>query len=158
MKKRMITFLMIFGGLLTFWALVVGYNLMTGPHTDLGVVDGRLTPAPRSPNAVSSYATDEEHGMEPLKFDGTSSEAMKQVAAVVEAMPRSNIVEQKAGYLRAEFQSALFRFIDDVEFLHDESAGLLHFRSAARLGHSDMGANRARMEEFASRFEANQKQ
>lgn len=154
MKKRMINLLMIFGGMLTFWLLVVGYNLMTGPHTDLGVVDGRLTQVPKSPNAVSTYATDEEHGMEPIKFDGSTVQVMEKVAEVVSAMSRSKIVERKANYLRAEYQTPVFRFVDDVEFLYDEEASLLHFRSAARLGHSDLGKNRERMEEFVQRFQA----
>lgn len=158
MKKRMAIFLMILGGLLTFWILVVGYNVMTGPHTDLGIVDGQLAAVPESPNAVSSYSTDQEHGMEPLLFEGTTAQAIALVANVVEAMPRATIVERKTDYLRAEYQSGVFRFIDDVEFLAEENTNRLHFRSASRLGHSDLGANRARMEEFTRRFQTIQQQ
>lgn len=152
MNKRMATFLMIFGGLLTFWILVVGYNVTTGPHTTLGIVDGKLAPVPPSPNAVSTCATDEEHRMKPVTYKGSTELAMERVAEVVETMPRSTIAERKGNYLRAEYQSGLFRFVDDVEFLADEETNTLHFRSASRLGHSDLGANRARMEEFSRRF------
>lgn len=158
MKKRMATFLMITGGLFTFWALVAGYNVTTGPHTDLGIVDGELTPVPESPNAVSTFATGDEHSISPLKFDGTAEQAMSQVSEVVEAMPRSKIVEQTANYIRAEYQSKIFRFVDDVEFLIQEDSNTIHFRSASRLGHSDLGANRARMEEFKQKFKTKQQQ
>jgi len=37
-------------------------------------------------------------------------------------------------------------FVDDVEFLLDEKAGVIHVRSASRLGRSDFGVNRDRVE------------
>ena len=49
-------------------------------------------------------------------------------------------------YLHAEFKSAVFRFVDDVEFFADEGAGVIQVRSAARVGNSDLGVNRKRLE------------
>ena len=54
-------------------------------------------------------------------------------------------------FLHIEFTSKIFRFIDDVEFYFDKP-GVIHFRSASRIGHSDMGVNRDRMEEIERLF------
>jgi uncharacterized protein (DUF1499 family) len=56
-------------------------------------------------------------------------------------------------YIHAEFTSALFRFVDDVEFQIDAESGLIHFRSASRVGRSDLGVNRKRMESIRMAFE-----
>jgi uncharacterized protein (DUF1499 family) len=51
-----------------------------------------------------------------------------------------------------EFRSALFRFVDDVEFVLDDSARVIHFRSASRAGYYDFGVNRRRMQEISDRY------
>ena len=61
------------------------------------------------------------------------------------AESRTRIVVEGRRYLRAEARSALFRFVDDVELLADEDAGLIHFRSSSRVGRSDFGVNRRRL-------------
>ena len=63
----------------------------------------------------------------------------------MQAQPRAAVTVREAHYLRAEFTSRVLRFVDDVEFWLGE-AGLIHVRSASRLGHSDFGVNRARVE------------
>ena len=136
----------------------MGYNVLTGPHTELGVIEGRLTAVPDSPNAVSSYALSTEHAMEPISFAGSSKQALGRVRTLVESMPRARIVVIKDNYLRAKFESSFFRFVDDVEFLIQEATSVIHFRSASRLGHSDLGANRARMEKIKRCFEQQQSQ
>jgi uncharacterized protein (DUF1499 family) len=67
-------------------------------------------------------------------------------------MPRSRLVSSRDGYLHAEFRSRLLGFVDDVEFSIDEAEQLIHFRSASRVGYSDLGVNRKRMEEFLRRY------
>jgi len=59
-------------------------------------------------------------------------------------------------YLHVEFRSTLFRFVDDVEFVIDEPQGLIHIRSASRVGYSDLGANRKRMEKIRLAFQQRQ--
>jgi uncharacterized protein (DUF1499 family) len=115
---------------------------------NLGVVDGRLAPCPDSPNCVSTQADDPGHRMEPIAWSGSSREAMQKIKAVVATRLRAKIVTERDHYLHVEFRSALFRFVDDVEFLVDEKAGQIHFRSASRAGRSDLGVNRRRMEKF----------
>ena len=51
-------------------------------------------------------------------------------------LDEANIVESGDGYLYAEFTSRLMRYVDDVEFLEDSTAGVIHVRSASRLGYT----------------------
>ena len=136
--------------------LIVGalamMSLFSCKPSNLGVVNGRLAQCPASPNCVSTQATDAEHRMEPIPFTGSPNEAMQRIKDVVAQMPRTKIVTVKDNYLHAEFRSAIFRFVDDVEFLVDPEAQVVHFRSASRVGHSDLGVNRRRMEEIRAAF------
>lgn len=115
--------------------------------TNLGVKAGKLAPCPTSPNCVVSQGdTDAEHGIAPLAYSGDSAQAMAQLAAVVTAMPRTTIVESTDTYLYAEFASKLMGFVDDVEFYLDPAEPVIQVRSASRLGQSDLGVNRQRVE------------
>ena len=116
------------------------------PPQNIGVNDGRLTPCPESPNCVSSFETDEEHGIAPLSAN------LSQIQQVLLSMDEANIVEQTGGYLYAEFTSRIMGYVDDVEFLYDAASNQTHVRSASRLGHSDLGANRKRIEAIRSRL------
>jgi uncharacterized protein (DUF1499 family) len=62
------------------------------------------------------------------------------------------IVLVENGYLAATFQSPLFRFVDDVELRLDRPSGVIHIRSASRVGRSDLGKNRERVEAIRRRF------
>ena len=119
---------------------------------NLGVADGGLGECPNTPNCVSSQATDGQHRAEPIAFDGTADDAMKQLKAVVSGIPRMKIISQTEKYLHAEATSLIFRFTDDVEFFIDRGARVIHFRSASRVGYSDLGANRARVESIRKAF------
>ena len=128
----------------------------TGRRPDnLGVKNGRLAPCPDTPNCVSSQADDEAHRMEPIPFDGDAGAAIDRLKAVLAAQPRIAIVEAQGDYLHAECASLLFRFVDDLEFVVDRDAKVIHFRSASRVGRSDMGVNRRRMEEIRKAFAEN---
>ena len=141
-----------------FHALVVlaGSALLAGCHgarpASLGVRQGRLAPCPASPNCVSSLADDEMHRIAPLPFSGTAAAAVDRLAGTVRSLPRASVITATDTYLHAEFRSAVFRFVDDVEFLADESAGVIHVRSASRVGTSDLGVNRRRVETIRARW------
>ncbi|MDD1682260.1 MAG: DUF1499 domain-containing protein [Methanoregula sp.] len=108
--------------------------------------NGKLAPCPASPNCVSSQSTDKDHGIEPFPFSGTPAEAMADLKRVLSGMPRARVVTVTENYLHAEFTSTLFRFVDDVEFWLDERTRTIHLRSASRVGRSDLGVNRKRIE------------
>jgi uncharacterized protein (DUF1499 family) len=78
---------------------------------------------------------------------------MTRLAAILRELPRITIVAADGVYLRAESRSAIFRFVDDVEFLADEAAKVIHVRSASRLGSSDLGVNRRRVESIRKLWE-----
>jgi uncharacterized protein (DUF1499 family) len=67
-------------------------------------------------------------------------------------MKRTSIITKKDNYIHATFKSRIFRFVDDVEFYFDDKEKIVHFKSASRVGHSDLGVNRKRMEEIRKRF------
>ena len=126
---------------------------ITAPRPqNLGVKNGRLAACPSSPNCVSTQAEDREHWIAPLTIPASSVNPIDVLADVVRSMPRTVMVEQNSEYLRAEFRSQIFRFCDDVEFYFERSSGRVHFRSASRVGYSDLGVNRIRMEEIRDRF------
>jgi len=110
------------------------------PPQNIGVENGRLTACPESPNCVSSYESDESHGIAPIAAN------LNQIEQVLVGLDEANIVNAGGNYLYAEFTSSLMGYVDDVEFLFDQAAGVTHVRSASRLGYSDMGANRSRIE------------
>ena len=119
---------------------------------NLGVKDGRLAPCKRTPNCVSSQAdpADREHYIAPIPFKGSALDLRK----AVESMPRSTVVKEERNYLYAEFRSRLLGYVDDVELLYDGKAGLIHVRSASRLGRKDFGVNRKRVEALRALIQA----
>jgi len=111
-----------------------------------------LLPCPDSPNCVSTKSKDAGHGMPPLPYLKSREESMNRLLELVREMKRATIVSSTPSYLHVEFRSALFRFVDDVEFALDDSARVIHFRSASRTGYYDFGVNRKRMKEISDRY------
>ena len=113
---------------------------------NLGVKDGRLAPCKRTPNCVSSQADpgDREHYIAPIAFRGS----MPALREAVESMARATVISAGADYLYAEYRTRLMRYVDDLELYYDRAAGLVHVRSASRLGRRDFGVNRRRVEEL----------
>ncbi|HUS88984.1 MAG TPA: DUF1499 domain-containing protein [Desulfosporosinus sp.] len=118
------------------------------------VTGGRLLICPDSPNCVSSQSDDPRHAIAPLRYEGTAEKGKALLIEAVLGMKRSHIVISEEAYLHAEFTSAFFRFVDDVEFLLDDGKKLIHVRSVSRVGYSDFGVNRKRVEEICTRFDA----
>ena len=127
-------------------------NWLSKAPDNLGVKEGRLTDCPSSPNCVCTQASEPSHQMEPIPFTGDLISVRERLKAAIGSMPRSKITEETDNYIRAEFTTALMRYVDDVELLIDEDEKVVHFRSASRIGHSDLGANRKRMEQLAAAF------
>lgn len=113
---------------------------------NLGISNGQLAPCPNSPNCVSSQSTDAVHQIAPLTFTSTPEEAITNLKKIIESLPRTKIITESQDYLYTEFKSALLGFVDDVEFYLDRNANVIQVRSASRLGQSDLGVNRQRIE------------
>jgi uncharacterized protein (DUF1499 family) len=114
--------------------------------SNLGVNNGKLAPCPNSPNCVSSQSSDATHQIAPLTFTSTPERAIATLKGIIQSLPRTKIITESKDYLYAEFKSALMGFVDDVEFYLDRKANLIQVRSASRLGQSDLGVNRQRIE------------
>ncbi len=112
----------------------------------------QLAPCPDRPNCVSTEADAESQRMEPIPFEGSAEFATSRLSQVIGEMGGGEVTRREPGYLHAEFTSTVFRFVDDVDLVVDEAAGVIRFRSASRQGHWDLGANRRRMKELRRRF------
>ncbi len=118
---------------------------------NLGISGDRLADCPKSPNCVSSQATGEKHAIPPFTYEGSKENAFSRLKNAVTALNRTQIVEERANYLRVECTSAILRFKDDLEFYFPEE-NIIHVRSASRLGYSDLGVNRKRVEKLRQMF------
>ena len=119
------------------------FNFSGSRPDNLGVNNGTLAPCPGTPNCVNSQSNDEKAKINPLP-----AVPISRIKAVVESMDRTKIITETNDYLHAEFASKLMGFVDDVEFYLDNGAGVVHVRSASRLGQSDLGVNRSRVEKI----------
>ena len=143
-------------GLAFHVAFATGDTVFSWKRPDnLGVKEGRLAAAKPTPNCVSSQAdaADAEHYIAPIPFKGAAAEALAAVRKAVEGMQGASIIRHEGAYLYAEYRTPIMRFVDDVEIFFDEKAGLLHVRSASRVGRRDFGVNRARVEAIRARIE-----
>ena len=141
----------------TTYASLVGYFtgliFMVGcSSTEVGLRPEGLAPCPDSPNCVSSQAEDEAHRIEPLAYQGSREAAREKIKNLIAGMARATIVTDREDYIHVEFRSRLFRFVDDVEFWLPEETHLIHLRSASRVGYSDMGVNRKRVDRIRVLF------
>ena len=106
----------------------------------------KLPPCPESPNCVSSQASDAEHFVAPFKIIGKTEKAWVAMKQALRSQSRTVIVEETEDTLHAQATSRVFRFVDDIHVIIDADAGLMHIRSASRVGYGDFGVNRKRVE------------
>lgn len=146
----------------TVLALVLGLGvglpacgaLLSREPGPTGVVAGRLLDCPASPNCVCSQAeaSDERHAIAPLSFEGEPDAAFERLLALAVDEDGAELVAREGDWAHLVYRTRLMRFADDVEFLLDRSARVIHVRSASRVGYSDLGANRARIESLRERM------
>jgi uncharacterized protein (DUF1499 family) len=136
-------------------SLIVFVGCSVRRPANLGVTDGKLAPYLHSPNCVSTQSEDEGHRMEPLSYTTSRAGAQEKLLKILRLTKRIRIVSIKHNYIRVECTSAIFRFVDDVEFYFDGARKTIHFRSSSRLGYSDLGVNRRRMEKIREKFQEN---
>ena len=117
---------------------------------NLGVRDGKLSACPGSPNCVSSQAANENHRIAPMGFSDEPQQAFARLKQILIHRGDTTIIEERDDYLLVEFHTRLF--VDDGEFLLDAKQQRIEVRSASRLGYSDLGKNRSRVEEIRRQF------
>jgi uncharacterized protein (DUF1499 family) len=150
-------------------ALVVLTGLLAGqlgllkgtPPTDLGIHGGKLKPPSKTPNSVSSQASlYPDHpqrayaDIAPLPLRGGANATLDRIADIIESMEGGKIIRIEPGYIYAQFTTRLMKYVDDAEFWYDPSAEVIQIRSASRLGSSDLGVNRKRIESIRQKLDS----
>lgn len=119
--------------------------------TNIGIENNRLAACPDKKNCVNSQSTEQKFFIEPFKYTGSKEAAFKKLKNSIESLERFSMVEESENYLHYECTSAIMRFVDDLEFYFSEDK-VIHVRSASRLGYSDFGVNRKRVEKLRKLF------
>ncbi len=114
----------------------------------LGVSNGHLTPCPASNNCVISQDGERKHAIDPINYHVDQDTAQQTLLKVLTVVPRTAVIEQTDNYIHALSKSRIFKFIDDVEFYFPADENVIHVRSASRVGESDLGVNRRRVEQI----------
>ncbi len=156
LRKR---WLLIFTLLFLVATLTIGVSLTffgsqvfagTRPN-NLGLHSGQLAPCPSTSNCVHSQSLDAKHQIAPLTYKSSAPEAFDRLKSVIQSFSQSKIITETANYLYAEFTIPVFGFVDDVEFFIEPNH-TIQVRSASRLGESDLGVNRKRIETIRDKF------
>lgn len=133
---------------------VRGLTFFSKEPANIGVVNGRLADPPLTPNCVSSQVgSDRSEYVKPLTIPADCGDPIGRLAEELKTLPRIKIITQNDQYLHAECRSLVLGFVDDLEFLSDPSRGVIQVRSASRMGHSDLGVNRSRVERIRKLWE-----
>lgn len=133
--------------LIVVMTLLVSGCSTTGPDS----MSNELSPCPATPNCVCSDGEDLVHGIAPLKLEVAAGVAWSALVALLEEDQSITVITNRTeDYLRAEARTALFGFVDDVEFKARPEDNEIAMRSASRVGFSDLGKNRRRLENIRS--------
>jgi len=150
MKKLLIILL----GLITSSAIffmILGFKSQTGEAS--GLNDNQLQKCPVTPNCVTSeIKTDDSHYITPLDTQGVTTQKAMQTLTNIILKAGGKIKTRSENYIAATFSSAIFQFVDDLEIRVDAVQQKIHFRSASRVGKSDLGANLKRVNKIKEAY------
>lgn len=122
----------------------------------LGINKGKLAPCPSTPNCLNSQISgNDTHQVESIVYSGTLTEAHTALVQILESEDHAETIEIESNYIHVEYTSTFFQFVDDVEFYLVEERPdktQIHIRSASRIGRSDFGVNRTRIERIRGQF------
>jgi uncharacterized protein (DUF1499 family) len=119
---------------------------------NLGIHNNRFTDCPSTPNCVNSFSSDSTHTIAPLKYSSTPEQAFADLKQIIESQLRTKIIQATDSYIYTEFTTKIMGFVDDVEFYLDKPSNVIQVRSASRLGESDLGVNRQRIESIRTQL------
>lgn len=117
----------------------------------VGLVDGQLMACGQKPNCVSSSA-DPKSDFYIAPLQSNNIEVIWDNLNILLGDMGYKIVAGRSDYIHATATSSLMKFVDDMEFLLDKEEGKIHLRSLSRVGYSDLGANRKRINEIKKRL------
>lgn len=132
--------------------LTVGAARLSQKPVEVGLVGGQLRECVSASNCVCSEPASGDGAIDPLAFSSDAAEAFTSLVEFVGLEPRVEVKTVRDGYAHAVYSTRLLKFADDVEFRLDAASMVIHVRSASRVGRSDLGANRARIEDLRLRW------
>jgi len=145
-------FIFIVLGLLTVIGIVlIALSMASREQPDLGIKNGQLTLCPSKLNCVCSEDPADVAYIKPFSYTLPANEAWASIKSVIKESG-GRVIAEETDYLRAEYETVLLRFIDDIEFRIDRQHQHIQVRSASRVGRSDLGANRQRVEQLRTWF------
>jgi uncharacterized protein (DUF1499 family) len=114
---------------------------------NVGIENNQLKVCPDKPNCISSFSEPgTSHYYPPIETDNI--EVTWDNLNMFLSDGNFKIVTSNERYIHATSQTALLGFVDDLEFLLDENGNKIYIRSASRVGYSDMGKNKKRMDKI----------
>ena len=122
------------------------YNTEYAHAKNLGLSKGQLIECGKNPNCVSSQTTQSSMRIAPINASDTPELTWLMLRDLVETIPQAILITENETYRHYQFTTPLMGFIDDVELLYDRKKQLIQVKSASRVGQSDFGANRKRVE------------
>ena len=138
-----ILLILIVGFIVAFLGLQKASKLVEAPQ----LVEGKLSKCPDKPNCVcSEYKDNSSHSIDPIAIAQDSAVDNLTLLKNIIGEMGGEIQVEKSDYLAATFTLTVFRFVDDLEIRIDSTQGVIHLRSASRVGYSDMGVNKKRVE------------
>jgi len=141
MKKKIILLLIV----------LIIVSCSSGPKK-IGMRGRFFQACPGTPNCVSSMDKRRNHYVAPINYTISNEDAFKRLIVVLNSMNKVTVLKQTPTYVYVVFRTPLMNFKDDVEFYLPSFSKIIHIRSASRIGFSDMGANRKRVELIRKRF------
>lgn len=131
--------------------VLVAFSVGSRKQPDLGLNNGMLQACPATPNCVCSEYPVENAYVEPLSYTMTAEQAWEKIKRVI-STTGGTVITEEPGYLRVVYETPMLRYRDDVEFRQDDNNQRIQVRSASRVGQSDMGVNRKRVETIRIAF------
>lgn len=141
---------LVLSGFIGFFVL----GLMSQSGEAGGLVGGRLAKCPDKPNCVcTEFEADLTHYTEPVLISRSdTSGVLSGLKTVIQEMG-GKVQKEDSQYLAATFTSSFFRFVDDLEIRIDLDQKTIHMRSSSRVGHSDRGVNKKRIERLKKLYQ-----
>ena len=140
--------------------IISGYFYLLGRQSRQqqppSLVNAQLAACGEKPNCVCSEKQfDQKHYIQAIDYSQKPNITTDTLREIIADM-QGQIVHQDDVTISATFSSSLFGFVDDMAIRLDANKQQIHVRSASRVGHSDGGINRRRIEAFRKRVKAQQ--
>lgn len=139
---------------ISVFSLLFFSNCINVKPKGIGLNNGKFYDCPDSPNCINTMASanDKIHYSEPISYQGSLQEAKLKILNIINSTPRTKILDESENYIHAIYISKMMKFVDDVQFYFDDNTKLIHIRSASRVGYSDLGVNRKRVDMIKKEF------